>query len=157
MGRYLVVQAWEFETLPEGRRSVKLNQACSGCGLVLQDEPPGIGDGVEPVQVQTFILRAHLRSHGPAVEDNMNIAEFEATFALQALWWDARGHWDRAHALAQVDEEDRQCAWVHAYLHRKEGDLSNAAYWYRRAGQPVADSSLSAEWRVLAKAVLSDP
>ncbi len=98
----------------------------------------------------------------------MDIAEFEASFALQepsrdwktalqALWWDTRGDWDRAHALAQVDEADRQCAWVHAYLHRKEGDLANAAYWYRRAGQPVADSSLSAEWRALAEAVLGHP
>jgi hypothetical protein len=51
--------------------------------------------------------------------------------ALQALWWDARGEWERAHALAQINEGDPRSAWVHAYLHRKEGDLSNAAYWRR--------------------------
>jgi hypothetical protein len=65
--------------------------------------------------------------------------------ALLALWHDARGHWDKAHTVAQ-DVEDETGAWVHAYLHRKEGDLSNAAYWYRRAKQRVATDSLEAEW-----------
>ena len=46
--------------------------------------------------------------------------------ALQALWWDAHDDWERAHGLVQMDEADPQCAWVHAYLHRKEGDLPNA-------------------------------
>ncbi len=54
--------------------------------------------------------------------------------ALQALWRDAKGDWDGAHPLAQVDESAAGC-WVHAYLHRKEGDAGNAAYWYRRAGK----------------------
>lgn len=64
---------------------------------------------------------------------------------LRALWHDARGEWDTAHQLAQeVDDVDG--AWVHAYLHRKEGDLSNAAYWYGRAQQPVAADGLDAEW-----------
>jgi hypothetical protein len=74
--------------------------------------------------------------------------------ALQALWWDAREDWDKAHTLAQTDEANPQCAWVHAYLHRKEGDLSNAAYWYRRSGQPVATGSLTDERRSIAASLL---
>jgi hypothetical protein len=75
--------------------------------------------------------------------------------ALQALWWDARGDWGRAHDLVQIDEADPNCAWVHAYLHRKEGDLSNAAYWYRRSGHPVAVGSLAHEHRSIAAKLLS--
>ena len=75
-------------------------------------------------------------------------------WALQALWWDAQGHWDRAHARAQVDGADPSAAWVHAYLHRKEGDLANAGYWYRRAGRPVARDELEAEWVAIASALL---
>ena len=51
--------------------------------------------------------------------------------ALKALWWDAKGDWNKAHECAQGDEGDPSCDWVHAYLHRKEGDASNAGYWYR--------------------------
>lgn len=64
---------------------------------------------------------------------------------LRALWHDAKGDWQRAHAIAQ-EVDDAAGAWVHAYLHRKEGDAGNAAYWYDRANQPVASDSLSAEW-----------
>ena len=64
---------------------------------------------------------------------------------LAALWWAAKGNWDAAHKLVQ-DEGDANSAWVHAYLHRVEGDLSNAGYWYRQAGQPVAKDSLQTEW-----------
>jgi hypothetical protein len=74
--------------------------------------------------------------------------------ALQALWWDAHEDWDQAHSLVQMDEADRQCAWVHAYLHRKEGDLSNAAYWYRRSGHPVATGSLTHERQAIASSLL---
>ena len=74
--------------------------------------------------------------------------------ALQALWWDARGNWDRAHACAQVNDADPSAAWVHAYLHREQGDLANAAYWYRRAGRPVARGELEAEWVAIATALL---
>ena len=66
------------------------------------------------------------------------------TPALVALWHDGRGDWDRAHEVAQ-DVPDPDGAWVHAYLHRKEGDASNAAYWYRRAGKPVATTSVGDE------------
>ncbi len=74
--------------------------------------------------------------------------------ALQALWHDARGDWRTAHMLVQ-DEQTAEGAWVHAYLHRKEGDDANAAYWYRRAGQPVARTTLQEEWESLARSLLS--
>ncbi len=64
---------------------------------------------------------------------------------LTALWHDARGDWERAHESAQAGD-DAGSAWVHAYLHRKEGDLGNAGYWYRRAGKPVCKMSLDEEW-----------
>jgi hypothetical protein len=90
----------------------------------------------------------------------MTLEEFEATLsappvlhALQALWYDAHGEWEKAHQLAN-DIDDTTGAWVHAYLHRKEGDLGNAAYWYRRAGQPVATDSLQGEWSRIAEALL---
>ena len=74
--------------------------------------------------------------------------------ALRALWYDARGEWDRAHDTAQSVDNDHG-AWVHAYLHRKEGDAANAAYWYRRAGQPVATDSLKEEWERIVSALLA--
>jgi hypothetical protein len=71
---------------------------------------------------------------------------------LAALWWDARGDWARAHEAAQsVDTPEG--AWVHAYLHRKEGDLSNADYWYRRAGHRRPSMPLEAEWAEIATAL----
>jgi hypothetical protein len=72
--------------------------------------------------------------------------------ALEALWWVAKGEWDRAHALVQ-DDEGRDAAWVHAHLHRVEGDLPNAAYWYRRAGRPLETGPLDAEWDAIAAAL----
>jgi hypothetical protein len=71
---------------------------------------------------------------------------------LAALWWAAKGDWDAAHKIVQ-DEGDANSAWVHAYLHRLEGDLANAGYWYRQAGQPVAKDSLEAEWERIASAL----
>jgi hypothetical protein len=70
----------------------------------------------------------------------------ELTPALAGLWWDAKGDWKQAHEMAQQDEGPEAC-WVHAYLHRKEGDKGNAAYWYRRAGKAVCRESLEVEWR----------
>ena len=72
---------------------------------------------------------------------------------LRALWHDAKGDWARAHEIVQ-DEEGRDAAWVHAYLHRKEGDLSNAGYWYRRAGKPMCKTPLEQEWEAVAAALL---
>lgn len=73
--------------------------------------------------------------------------------ALTALWHDARGDWESAHRVAQ-DIDDTTGAWVHAYLHRKEGDLGNASYWYRRAGKPVATSPLEQEWTAIVATLL---
>jgi hypothetical protein len=72
---------------------------------------------------------------------------------LQALWCEARGDWDRAHQLAQ-QEGGIAGDWVHAYLHRKEGDQANARYWYARAQQPVFIGTLEAEWTELVTALL---
>ena len=72
---------------------------------------------------------------------------------LAALWWAAKGDWDAAHKIVQ-DEGDANSAWVHAYLHRVEGDLGNAGYWYRRAGKPVASGPLEGEWEQIVQALL---
>ncbi len=79
----------------------------------------------------------------------------DAAPAIQALWHDARGDWDAAHTCAQ-DDESAAGSWVHAYLHRKEGDLGNAGYWYARAGRtrPAAATSLETEWAAIARALL---
>ena len=73
--------------------------------------------------------------------------------ALTGLWWDAKGDWTRAHESAQQDEGPAG-AWVHAYLHRKEGDASNAEYWYNRAGRKHSSASFEIEWDEIAKALL---
>jgi hypothetical protein len=94
----------------------------------------------------------------------MTLAELKKTLAaaappasfpvpLAALWWSARGDWETAHALV-MNDESREAARVHAYLHRQEGDLANAGYWYRRAGVPAADGPLTAEWEKLAADLL---
>jgi hypothetical protein len=75
--------------------------------------------------------------------------------ALEALWWAAKGDWDRAHGLVQNDTS-REAAWVHAYLHRVEGDLANAHYWYRKAGRPAASDPLELEWEAIAAALLRE-
>lgn len=76
------------------------------------------------------------------------------SLALQALWWDAKGDWDRAHECAQANEAEPKAAWVHAYIHRKEGDLTNAAYWYRQAAHPVARTELDTEWAEISLVLL---
>jgi len=73
--------------------------------------------------------------------------------ALAALWWARKGDWDKAHKLV-MDEDSRDAAWVHAYLHRLEGDAGNAAYWYRQARKPVADGGLDPEWDAITGALL---
>ncbi len=81
----------------------------------------------------------------------MTVGEFAAvesgkfTGALLALWWDGKGDWKKAHEIAQ-DVPGADGAWVHAYLHRKEGDVENAAYWYGQAGRPAAEGDLRSEW-----------
>ena len=94
----------------------------------------------------------------------MTLSEFKSTLnessapatlspPLRAMWEDARGRWDAAHSIAQ-DIDSTVGSWIHAYLHRREGDLSNAAYWYRRAQQPVASDSLDEEWVRIVSALL---
>ena len=95
----------------------------------------------------------------------MNLAEFQLSqdqstppsglsLALQSLWFDAKGDWNKAHELAQEAGESHGDG-VHAYLHRKEGDASNARYWYVRAGKPVCSGSLEAEWAAISEALLA--
>jgi hypothetical protein len=94
----------------------------------------------------------------------MDIIEFRQSLAadgpppglsalLQALWHDAKGGWDRAHEIVQA-QKGRQSARVHAYLHRKEGDLDNAGYWHARAGSMLPDVTLEQEWEALAISLL---
>ena len=94
----------------------------------------------------------------------MNLAEFKRAVTkakppaglappLNALWWAAKGDWDKAHGIV-MKEETREAAWVHAYLHRVEGDLGNAGYWYRKAGRPAASGPLPAEWDAIAAALI---
>jgi hypothetical protein len=72
---------------------------------------------------------------------------------LLALWHDGKGSWDKAHELVQ-DDPSSGAAWIHAYLHRKEGDLWNADYWYRRAGRERPDCSVEKEWNNLVREFL---
>ena len=94
----------------------------------------------------------------------MNLAEFKGTLLLDsppqglteavlALWHVANNNWDRAHELAQ-DQNDKNGAWVHAHLHRVEGDLRNAGYWYRRADKSECTAPLETEWDDIATAIL---
>lgn len=73
--------------------------------------------------------------------------------ALQALWYDKKGNWNQAHEIVQ-DASDADSAWVHAYLHRKQGDLNNARYWYRRSSQPESEAKLAEEWEQIAQQLL---
>ncbi|HEY1794303.1 MAG TPA: hypothetical protein VGG34_15420 [Opitutaceae bacterium] len=96
----------------------------------------------------------------------MTLEEFKASLggkappglapALGALWLDARGDWAGAHALAQADG-GADGSWVHAYLHRKEGDEGNAGYWYSRARRRPESGPLGAEWEAIARELLSRP
>jgi hypothetical protein len=91
-------------------------------------------------------------------------AEFRASLAqdrpsagldvpLQALWWAGKNEWDKAHRLVMA-ASGADAAWVHAYLHRVEGDLPNARYWYAQAGQPAAGNALNDEWDAIVAAML---
>jgi hypothetical protein len=72
---------------------------------------------------------------------------------LEALWYDGANNWEKAHEIAQ-DINDKDGSWLHAYLHRKEGDAINAGYWYRRAGKPMPSYSLQQEWKEMVAALL---
>ena len=86
-----------------------------------------------------------------AFKTSVSAAEPPAGLALtlQALWWDAKGDWNKAHGCAQ-DEKSKEGSAVHAYLHRVEGDLSNAGYWYNRADRTPQTCPLAQEWDALA-------
>lgn len=74
--------------------------------------------------------------------------------SARGLWHAAKGNWDTAHRIVQDEEGDRDAAWVHAHLHRVEGDLDNARYWYGQAGRPYTDQPLDEERNVIAAALL---
>jgi hypothetical protein len=78
----------------------------------------------------------------------------DLTPALAGLWWDAKGDWTQAHERAQEDDGPA-AAWVHAYLHRKEGDQENATYWYRKARKPVGEGPFDTEWRAIVSDLLT--
>lgn len=73
--------------------------------------------------------------------------------ALQGLWYAQAGDWHKAHQTVQ-DAEDADSAWVHAYLHRQEGDLKNAHYWYHRSGKPASNIALPEEWQEITRSLL---
>ena len=96
----------------------------------------------------------------------MNVVEFKTSVVqssppaglappLEALWWAAKDDWDKAHGIV-MKQDSREAAWVHAYLHRVEGDLDNAGYWYRRARRPAASGALPEEWDAIAAALLGE-
>jgi hypothetical protein len=97
----------------------------------------------------------------------MTLAEFQRSLTartaprglappLVALWWAQKGgDWDEAHKIV-MDESGGDAAWVHAYLHRLEGDADNAGYWYRQARRPAATGAHDAEWVAIAAALLAD-
>lgn len=74
---------------------------------------------------------------------------------LEAMWWDGKGDWDRSHDIAQ-EVHSAEGSWVHAYLHRKEGDRGNAAYWYARAGKSMPGVGLDAEWEQMVMVLLRE-
>jgi hypothetical protein len=89
----------------------------------------------------------------------MTVEEFRASDGkgfsgvLLAFWWDAQGDWEKAHGIAQ-DVAGADGAWVHAYLHRKDGDVGNAGYWYRQAGRPAGVGDLRLEWEGIVREML---
>jgi hypothetical protein len=94
----------------------------------------------------------------------MNLKDFKSTISsgsipdglskpLLAMWYDGTGNWNQAHEIAQ-DIQSTEGSWIHAYLHRKEGDQGNAGYWYHRANRPVCNTSLQAEWEHIVTALL---
>ena len=92
--------------------------------------------------------------HAYSLTLSHNMPPRELDAPLAALWWAKKGDWDKAHRLVQ-DEAGADAAWVHAYLHRREGDLGNAGYWYRQARKPAASGDLDAEWTAMVAALLA--
>jgi len=95
----------------------------------------------------------------------MTVAEFKSSLQqaappsgvsvlLKALWYEAKGDWEAAHNIAQ-DIHTKDGSWIHAYLHRVEGDIGNASYWYHRAGKPVASGAVKDEWTSIVQELLN--
>jgi len=84
---------------------------------------------------------------------NQNSSPENINDLLTALWYDAKGDWNKSHKITQ-DINGTNAAWVHAYLHRKEGDSGNASYWYSRAGESFSNKSLEEEWEEIVEALL---
>jgi len=95
----------------------------------------------------------------------MHFEDFKATLSatapdsqmdelLQALWWNANDDWDRAHSLVKTMAGDDAC-WIHAYLHRQEGDLGNSRYWYSRAKRAMPETDCSIEWEAITRELLA--
>ena len=72
---------------------------------------------------------------------------------LKALWYDAKGNWEKSHQIIQ-DIDDVNAAWIHAYLHRKESDIGNADYWYRRVGKKRPSVTLEEEWEIITREII---
>lgn len=94
----------------------------------------------------------------------MNLAQFKQSLSLatppvgisvylQAMWYDGKNDWEKSHNIIQ-DLPDKTASWIHAYLHRKEGDIWNADYWYRKAGRTRPAVSLQDEWEAIVTALL---
>ena len=98
-------------------------------------------DGVKPLPMTYQEFRDSLGEPRPPAT---------AAEALRVLWYAARDDWDRAHDIAQ-DMPGADGAWLHAYLHRVEGDAFNAGYWYRKADRPIPDTDLQSEWEQLVR------
>lgn len=102
----------------------------------------------------TYILVNSNYMDTPSFEKSLTGAQppSDASVYRQALWYDAKGDWEKAHTLIQ-DLPDQKAAWIHAYLHRKEGDTWNADYWYSKAGRKRPACSLQEEWLQLVEAL----
>ncbi len=85
---------------------------------------------------------------GPLIPEGISVE-------LQALWTEKRGDWKEAHLLVQ-SSHTKEAAWVHAYLHRKEGNTGNAGYWYARAGKPGSKKSHNEEWEEIVRELLEN-
>ena len=101
-----------------------------------------------------FVLFLHMMSFQEFEQSlNATAPAPELSIYLQSLWYDGKGDWNKAHTVIQ-DVEDKTAAWIHAYLHRKEGDTGNADYWYSKAGRKRPAISLKDEWKEIVNTLL---
>ncbi len=127
-----------------------------------EGEPEGIGAKANIIpDAVAAIIEQHLTPRS-----SIDLKTFKASLdgdappaglgrALQALWYQAKGDWKRAHRLAQA-KDDKNSAWVHGYLHQVEGDNANAGYWYRCAGKRHSSAPPKKEWEEIVAAILRD-